>query len=492
MTPRLSVAIVHYHLRLGGVRRVIDHTVASMRETGCQLAVVAGDEPAEPLPADVPVQTVPELSYSDSATRDDIDALEDGLKEAAVSALGQQPDLWHFHNHSLGKNPAVPAVVRSLADEGHRLLLHIHDFAEDARPGNYRMLLRELAEGDVSRLGQTIYPAADHVQYATLNNRDRDYLVEAGCPPSSCTRVSNPVTVDLGSEQAPEPEPEEGLYVYPARAIRRKNVGEVLLWAALAEGDKVFAITRAPRNPDARPVYERWLDFAGSLDLPVRFGTGEDTDAPFGHILKQASAVVTPSVAEGFGMCFLEPWLADRPLVGRNLPAITRDFHEYGLDLSHLYSRVDVPVDWVGRSSLRNRLEEGLRQYRSSYGATTSDEDVERAWSSMVHEGTVDFGRLDEPLQEAVIRRVDRDMAAASHVEPPHPGSPSRAGAELADNRRAVRENFNPRVYGSRLLELYRRAADSMRSEVEHLRAETLLKTFISPERFSLLRTGRP
>jgi len=492
MTQQISVAIVHYHLRLGGVRRVIDHAVSGLRETGCKLAVISGEKPAEPLPTDVPVKVVPELSYSSSASQSDIEELEEGLLDAATSALNGLPDLWHFHNHSLGKNPAVPPVVRLLADAGHRLLLQTHDFAEDARPGNYRLLLEELADGDRSRLGEIIYPTADHIHYATLNTRDRDYLAEAGVPPSRCSCLSNPVTLDTGPQERPAPPAEEGLYVYPARAIRRKNVGEVLLWAALAEGDEVFAITKAPQNLDARPVYERWLEFAQSLDLPVRFGTGENTDASFGDILKQASAVLSTSVAEGFGMCFLEPWLAHRPLVGRNLPSITRDFREYGLDLSHLYTRVDVPLKWIGRSRLRTRLEERLQQYRSHYGAETSDDDVERAWNSMVREEKVDFGRLDEPLQEEVVRRVDRDVEATAHVEPDNPGNPSRASSNLKNNRRVVQENFNPRVYGRRLLELYRRIADSGQSKVDHMEAETLLEKFLSPDRFSLLRTGRP
>ncbi len=457
-----------------------------------QISVASGEEPAEPLPADVPVRVVPGLSYSNSASQSEIDELQDALLEAATAALDGLPDLWHFHNHSLGKNPALPPVVRHLADAGHRLLLQTHDFAEDARPGNYRLLLEQLAEGDRSRLGEIVYPAAEHVHYATLNTRDRDCLVGAGAASSRCTCISNPVTLDTGPKDEPEPPAEDGLYVYPARAIRRKNVGEVLLWAALAEQDELFAITKVPQNPDARPVYERWLDFAQSLDLPVRFGTGENTDAPFGHLLKQASAVLTTSVAEGFGMCFLEPWLADRPLVGRNLPSITRDFEEYGLDLSHLYTRVDIPLQWLGQSRLRKRVAEGLQQYRSRYGAKTSDDDIERAWNSMVRQDMVDFGRLDEPLQEEVIRQVDRGMEATAHIEPPRPGNRSRASASVKDNRRVVQENFNSRVYGRRLLELYRRVADSGRSEVGHLQAETLLEKFISPDTFSLLRTGRP
>jgi glycosyltransferase involved in cell wall biosynthesis len=354
------------------------------------------------------------------------------------------------------------------------------------------MMLEQLAGGDREELGPTLYPAAEHVHYATLNSRDRDFLVEAGADPARCVRVGNPVT--LGDVPHDDEEPDAGprRYVYPARAIRRKNIGEVLLWAALAEGDESFAITRAPRNPSARPVYDRWVEFGRSLDLPVQFETGEDSDEPLARVLRRASAVITTSVAEGFGMTYLEPWLAERPVVGRNLPAITQDFEECGINLSHLYDRLDVPLEWVGKPDLRQRLESGLRNYRSSYGLDTSADDIQEARQSIARDDMVDFGRLDEPLQEKVIRRVDREADPASAIAPNHPGSPARASASLEENRRAVREHFAPRVYAQRLLELYRRAAGANVSEVGHLSAGRLLRQFSSPDRFSLLRTGRP
>ncbi len=61
-------------------------------------------------------------------------------------------------------------------------------------------------------------------------------------------------------------------------------------------------------------------------------------------MIAKADALITTSVAEGFGLAFLEPWLASKPLVGRNLPEITADFAEHGLDLSALYNCLPVPL----------------------------------------------------------------------------------------------------------------------------------------------------
>ena len=42
--------------------------------------------------------------------------------------------------------------------------------------------------------------------------------------------------------------------------------------------------------------------------------------------MASAHRLVTTSVAEGFGLAFLEPWLFGKGLLGRNLPEITVDF----------------------------------------------------------------------------------------------------------------------------------------------------------------------
>ena len=69
-------------------------------------------------------------------------------------------------------------------------------------------------------------------------------------------------------------------------------------------------------------------------------------------------ALVTTSIAEGFGLAFLEPWISGSSVVGRNLPDITEDF---SVELDHLYDRFDVPVDRVDLRELRAvMLFEGL------------------------------------------------------------------------------------------------------------------------------------
>jgi hypothetical protein len=137
-------------------------------------------------------------------------------------AFGGEPDVWHIHNHSLGKNPALTQEVSNLAMAGQKILLQIHDFAEDGRPDNYRNL---------GKLKNRLYPIAPHIHYAALNKRDDRFLLAAGIPKSNLHLLPNSVS-PLPPTQSLKPKA-QSLFVYPCRAIRRKNLGELLLWSTL-------------------------------------------------------------------------------------------------------------------------------------------------------------------------------------------------------------------------------------------------------------------
>ena len=145
----------------------------------------------------------------------------------------------------MGKNVSAPLAVRRLASLGYRTLLQIHDFAEDFRPDNYRRLTNALSHGSTNQLPAILYPQAEHVFYATLNRRDYRVLIQAGVDQSRLHLLPNPVSTppvvadsrrarQLANETLGIPAGER-LATYPVRGIRRKNVGEMLLWSALAE-----------------------------------------------------------------------------------------------------------------------------------------------------------------------------------------------------------------------------------------------------------------
>ncbi len=486
----MQIAILHYHLQTGGVTRVIEQTCRVLLDGGHQVVVISGEPPAVALPHGTRFALVPALSYEEHRPPLDGDALADALLAAAREALGTDPDLWHVHNHCLGKNLALPAALGVLLRQGRHLLLQPHDFAEDGRPALYKRLLARAAAGDPGRLSALLYPLAPQVHYAVLNGRDRAFLARAGVADERLHLLPNPVSLDLPAlarERPANPLGDRRLWLYPTRAIRRKNLGELLLWAAASDGEDLFAATRAPENPAEQPRYKAWAHLAEALKLPVALGVGEGS-RDFPTLLASAHALVTTSIAEGFGLAFLEPWLLARPLTGRNLPEITVDFRAADVDLSGLYDRLMIPLDWIDQAELRRTLERTLAEVMQAYGRSPEVDTAERLWQALTGSGQIDFGRLDEPAQARVIRRLHDSPELAGALTPTTLAlTPNDV---IAGNRRVVQQVYSPAGYGNRLQAIYHGLlAETPAAEPAAADADTLLDCFLQPERLCLLRS---
>ena len=464
----MRVAIVHFHLQTGGVTRVIQHACETLISAGHQVLVLTGEAPRQPLPMQVAV--LPGLGYEERRAQQTPDELAAALLRTAREHLGAVPDIWHVHNHCLGKNLILPGALIRLARGGHRLLLQAHDFAEDGRPALYQRLRDRLADGDVSRLSALLYPLAPQIHYAVLTARDRSFLADAGVPATNLHLLANAV-----SAPAPSPEPNleadgvfdalqlrrDGgrLWLYPTRAIRRKNLGEFLLWAALGDEQDQFATTQAPQNPKEQTRYRRWVGLAAELGLPVEFELGNRID-DFPGLLASAHALVTTSVGEGFGLAFLEPWLSGRPLAGRDLPEITRDFRANGIQLDGLYQRLLVPLDWIDVERLRAAFTSALIANAAAYGHPLSNDALEHAWRSAVDDVHIDLGRLDELAQETVIRHLRADPGARNDLSP-SALTATKVPRLIATNDAAIRAEYSLSGYGSRLASIYAEIIDA-------------------------------
>lgn len=477
----MRVAVLHFHLRRGGVTRVIETAWRSLLERDVELLVLTGEAPAEStLPPNI-VKVIPGLGYRDEFNLEKARSLKSELEAAAQEKWNAPPDLWQIHNHSLAKNLEVPWVVSEWAAEGQRLLLQPHDFAEDGRPSNYQKLTPELRE--------RLYPVGSNVLYGLLNSRDRQHLNAAGVPESQTAPLPNAVgSLDLKDDPVGlDSLGADRLILYPTRAIRRKNLGELLLHSAAAESGTVFGCTLAPENPTAVPVYDRWTRFAMDQALPVEFNLGPRTGASLESMMLAAESIVTTSVAEGFGLAFLEPWLAQRPLVGRDLPDITDDFKAESLTLEHLYSELPIPLGWIA-GDLRPKLRERLKEFNDAYNKPLAEEDFEKAFAGWTRGRAIDFGRLDEAWQENVIARVKSDPNAADLIRSMQPLK-TPGDQTLAQNNQVARTKYGIVDYGVRLEGYYQKLLAAPNEPCEWLDSDQLLARFLDPQRFCLLRT---
>ena len=432
----MKIAILHHHLNRGGVTQVILNHVrclATARREPTHVLVLHGGRqdawPNEPFEGQRPenlrltVDSVDGLDYDDGKLRIDelAVAISDKLQQ---HGFGPEQTLLHIHNHSLGKSVSLPGAISRLASSGYRMLLQIHDFAEDLRPANFARLRTALGDASTAEVAAYLYPQADHIHYALLNRRDNDIFLTTGISAERVFLLPNPVfasgslpdhskalsrfrqTHGLGDEQQ--------VVLYPVRGIRRKNLGEMLLWAALADERHVFALTLPATSEAELPGFRRWVQLAQELQLPVLWDVGLADGLTYLDNLAAAHRLLTTSVAEGFGLVFLESWLNGRPLIGRDLPEITADFVDNGVDLSRLSDRLSVPIDWIDKDTYIRRCLSELGKLSSTYGQELPS--AERVLRDSVEHGEVDFAALGIADQADVIRRVTGDREAAREL----------------------------------------------------------------------------
>lgn len=479
----MKIAVVHYHLQPGGVTRVVENTLAAFarQDLPHQFAALAGRPYLGNLIENVAV--VEGLDYAAPENAPAPETLADRLEDAARATLGSPPDLWHVHNHSLGKNPALPPALALLAERGHALLLHLHDFAEDGRPDNHRALAPVL---------DRLYPAGSRIRYAALNRRDHRILADLAAghaPPPLLLPNSIPAPpAEPSTASAPAPDLPPNLHLYPVRAVRRKNLGELALLAA-AHPDLHFANSLGPTNPAFRPTYRRWQTFARDLALPLTYGIGDDSPHPFPRVVAASQALVTTSVAEGFGLGFLEPWTFGKALLGRDLPPVTSDFADARIDLSHLYARLDLPAELLpSDANLDDRLRSALDDLHQAYRRPLPPDALQQARASILRDGKIDFGRLDEPLQEHLVSTVadTPELAASIRRQANLAALPQH---RIDSNAQAIRRHYSPQAYAQKLAAAYDELAASPAGPVTYPDPQRLLTQFLHPENLNLLRT---
>ena len=329
------IFFVHYHLNGGGVTKIIEQQSKALSELNIPHLVLCGENTSC---SKIPHQIIEGLNYcnKDTHTQRNSDSSLTNILETIlkiVASLRTQDIIFHFHNHAIGLNWNYENLVSTLAEK-FRLVLQLHDFIEDGRKQN----LKNITSFD------KLYPKAEHIQYCTINSRDKNILEKAG---AAVTLLPNSISSPARCSQ-----PIEKLIFYPVQALRRKNLGELLLLALACPSDYSIRVANTPK--ESLKLVQFWQKISKSLSLPIEFG-GENLDTKiFEQYYEKASHIVTTSIQEGFGMVFIDPVHFQKPLFGRDLPEITIDLKQAGLKHADLYLSIEVNFPEPHQMSLKD------------------------------------------------------------------------------------------------------------------------------------------
>jgi hypothetical protein len=451
----------------------------ALTEAGEDVLIVAGEgEPSVPglacalveelrydrdrnLPRDMPAEELARRGL----------ALADAVARAVKAHWGRDADILHVHNPLIQKNSALLRALHILQERGFPLLLQNHDLAEDFRPDVYAM--------------NEEYPADCH--YAVINNRDLSFLHRAGLKSEGLHLLPNEVHHITASANMVR-----SRYLYPVRAIQRKNIGEALLLSLFIPKGITVAVTLPPTTERDIRVYRGWVDFARELDLPVEFELG--LNASLEDIYGSALGIITTSVKEGFGFSYLEPWTAERAVIGRRIEYVCRDFENAGVRFDSLYSSLNIPMVYISPAILRQKMEHAMTSVYRRFGMEPPRYIINLMGDGLDSADVIDFGRLDEETQGGIIRilvsnrQVFRDIAG---VNPFLGKLAAWTGNEqvTADNRRRVLESYGREP----ILALLRKTYESVLSApVTHkIIKSILLELYLDPAHLSLIGGGQ-
>lgn len=350
--------------------------------------------------------------------------------------------------------------------------MQIHDFAEDGRPLSY--------------FSDDEYVADCH--YGVINSRDYNILLKAGLKKEGLHKIFNTIkSFNFKSTGVTTKE----FVLYPIRAIRRKNIGEAILLSLFFKNNETLAITLPPNSPADIKSYAGWRIFTKEKNLNIVFEAGVTHE--FSELLMSSKFMITTSITEGFGFSFLEPWTAKKILWGRKLPDICHDFEKNNIQLDHLYTKLNVPVEWIGRERLYEKWKSCILIKSGIFDLNLDEKTITTSFGKVTSNDLIDFGLLDEAFQKMIISRVladrtDRERLISLNPYLSDPGYVSNKEVLIQNNMKAVMLNYNKTIYKEKLIEIYSRVVNS--SVRQSIDKEILISCFFKPETFSLLKWG--
>ncbi|HVR34671.1 MAG TPA: glycosyltransferase [Methylomirabilota bacterium] len=376
----MNLLILHYHLRPGGIRRVIELAVPHLlARLPIRKVILACGEAADqdwnrrfasnlaPVPVDFVVE--PSFLYV-SDQRRTIKAMVSRLRatlKRLFDAAADAPALVWFHNPGVGRNLLlVRETLGACQRRGIPFLAHHHDWWFDNRWLRWREIQR-CGFRSPSAVARVILSGAPGVRHITISRHDLALLRKH--LPGRCAWLPNPARVSRRPASEPSTAtrrwlkrcpglPDAPLWVVPCRVLRRKNIAEALLITRWLRPEAHLMVTGGASSSDEVPYSRRLTETARKHRWPLRLGLLEtpEPDRPeVAEVLAASEVVLLTSIQEGFGLPFLEAAATRRPLIARTIPNVAPDLEQFGFRFPLAYREILVDSRLFDEEAERQR-----------------------------------------------------------------------------------------------------------------------------------------
>jgi glycosyltransferase involved in cell wall biosynthesis len=386
MNASMRLVIVHYHLRPGGIRRVIEialpHLLRAAPSPVTEVVLATGELPddtwhrlVEKLIAPVPLRffTEPAFGYF-SEQRSAPPALRTRIAASLNRLLREKNEsnclVW-AHNLGIGRNLLLARELsRRCAEQNIPLAAHHHDWWFDNRWKRWPEM-RRCGFTRFDQVAQTVLADTPNARQFLINRFDArpieryfgsraQWLPNLTDPPPVPSRARrNEVRVWLNRKLKDHGAP---VWLLPCRLLRRKNVAEALLLARWLRPEAWLVTTGDVSSADERAYAAKLSSAARHHHWRLRLGVlaGDESRKPsVPELLAACECVLLTSIQEGFGLPYLEAAATGRPLIARALPNVAPDLAKFGFDFPQNYNEILVCptlLDWPAEVKRQNKL----------------------------------------------------------------------------------------------------------------------------------------
>jgi glycosyltransferase involved in cell wall biosynthesis len=332
----MKILFIHYSYKIDGVTRVVLNNIKGLATHSNELKfIVAGDAFEFPMSEEI------DQRYIDWNAEDIFSQLQ---------KISQDADVIIIENPTIGIFPRATLAFKKFSENNpdKKIIYRIHDFVED-RPfllDNFKKIC-----GDLNK----IYPQSSNVSFLTLTSFDKKRLINKGV--QNVSVLPNSIIVsdfETDKERAFKLRktfedngiinPEEIILTYPVRVLRRKNIEEAILLTKLMNKESTQTYRLIVTIPFEKDYENEIENLAKEYDVPCSIGKtskylsfDKKEKYTIADLYLISDLVISTSVCEGFGLAFVEPWLAGTPVIGRKINSVTEDFENNGIDLTNLY-----------------------------------------------------------------------------------------------------------------------------------------------------------
>lgn len=364
-----ELVIIHYHLRPGGVRRVIELGVAKLlSKLNCDsVTLAAGEYPPdnwlEIFKSKINGRNLrlfirPSFCYlsEQNCSGDDLhEIISKDVGELFRCLKGEDAVLW-FHNPAVGRNVILTdRIFRKSAETGIPLVAHHHDWWFENRWQRLDEMF-QCGFDSLEKIAAVFFNTSPNIKHCAINYFD--YSILNKYFKNNSAWLPNPIESGYSASRSDIESAKNWLnevlndsspvWIMPCRVLRRKNIAEALLIKEWINPSSWLVTTAGASSSGETSYAEAVQTFAKEKQIKFRLGiiTNNHHNAPDVYSIIAASEVVLlTSLQEGFGLTYIEAAIMKVPLIARMLPNLEGDFEKFGLRFPYKYRDILIHPD---------------------------------------------------------------------------------------------------------------------------------------------------